>query len=127
MKKEKKPLKRKTFTFLWVQICQKNKMKTLLIQEISFSTASKNVVCRGQLNIGHLSIETKIHVDFRQLNVLLNKLSKHLNSEELYACLEEDANVEGSFYNIKLDTLEVLPIDLNEINVENNFPLRISA
>ncbi|MFM7663530.1 MAG: hypothetical protein ACKO68_03275 [Bacteroidota bacterium] len=102
-------------------------MKTLLIQEISFSSASKNVVCRGHLNIGHLSIETKIHVDFRQLNVLLNKLSKHLSSEELYACLEEDTNAEGSFYNLKLDTIEVLPIDLNEINEENNFPLRISA
>jgi hypothetical protein len=102
-------------------------MKSFLIQKIQFSSESNNVRCFGILSIGKLSIRTNLRIDFGQLNTLLNKISRSLDSEQIYACLKEEVTSEGTFYTINLEELEVAPICLSELNQEPRFDLKISA
>jgi len=102
-------------------------MKTFLIQEIAFSSESKNVTCCGILNVGHLALNTKIHLDFRQLNRLLNNISKKLNSDEFYEMMEEEQTSLGTYYHINFEGKDLCPIPIHELNDDFSLPLRISA
>jgi hypothetical protein len=102
-------------------------MKSFLIQKIQFSTESRNVKCCGILNMGNLSLNTSLRIDFGQLNVILNKISRSLDSDRLYDCLKEEETAEGTFYSMNLEDQEILPISLVELNQEPQYGLRISA
>lgn len=102
-------------------------MKSFLIQKIQFSTESKNVQCCGILNMENLSLNTSLRIDFGQLNVILNKISRSLDSDRLYECLKEEETAEGTFYSMNLEEQEILPISLVELNQEPQYGLRISA
>lgn len=102
-------------------------MKSFLIQEIQFSSVSKSVKCSGILNMGNLSLSTSLRIDFGQLNVLLNKISRTTDSDQLYACLKEEVTEEGTYYSMNLESQEIVPIELSELNQETHYGLRISA
>lgn len=127
MKKERKIIINVKRLRSYGQTFDKKTMKTFLIREITFSSESKNVTCFGTLNMGHFSLSTTFRIDFSQLNVLLNKISRCINIEELYQCLVEEPTSEGTFYSINLEDKGINPIAISELNEKNNLPLRISA
>jgi len=113
-------------TLMKNNLCKK-KMKTLSIEEITFSTNAKTATCYGRLNLGHLSVSSKIHIDFHQLNIILNKLGLKGNLEAIYNSLNEIETPEGTYYSLKLLNQTNQSIPLSELKQELKTPLRISA
>jgi len=102
-------------------------MKTLLIEEITFSNNSNQVHCVGVLNLGPLSVKTKIQIDFHQLNILLNKMGLTANMDQIYTSMEEVITPDGRFYRIDLTAHTAQLVEVNELNEEMKRPFRICA